>query len=64
MLKWIGLKGLIGEDSLVRHNEKRRRGKTVIQELIYIRAHTYKRGGRLAFVSVGQPVHFFFSESL
>lgn len=47
MLRWIGLEGLIGEDSPVRHNAKRRRVKTVIQELIYIGAHIYERGRRL-----------------
>lgn len=47
MLKWIGLEGLMDEDSPVRHKAKRRRVKTVIQELIYLAAHIYERGRRL-----------------
>jgi len=47
ILRWIGLEGLIGEDSPVRHKAKRRRVKTVIQELIYLAAHIYERGRRL-----------------
>ncbi len=47
MLRWIGLAGLMDDDSPVRHKAKRRRAKTVIQELIYIAAHIYERGHRL-----------------
>ncbi len=47
MLRWIGLEGLLGADSPVRHKAKRRRVKTVIQELIYLAAHIYERGRRL-----------------
>lgn len=37
----------MNEDSPVRHKAKRRRVKTVIQELIYLAAHIYERGRRL-----------------
>lgn len=47
VLKWIGLAGLMGADSPVRHKAKRRRVRTVIQELIYVGAHLYERGRRL-----------------
>lgn len=47
MLRWIGLVGLMGDDSPVRHKAKRRRVKTVMQELIYVAAHIYERGRRL-----------------
>jgi hypothetical protein len=47
ILRWIGLEGLMDEDSPVRHQAKRRRVKTVIQELIYVAAHIYERGRRL-----------------
>ena len=40
ILRLIGQRGLLGPDSPVRHEAKRRRIKTVIQELIY-------RAGRL-----------------
>ena len=47
ILKWIGLNGLMGENSPVRHPAQRRRFRTVIQELIYLAAHVYERGRRL-----------------
>jgi hypothetical protein len=47
LLKWIGLVGLMGKDSPVRHKAKRRRIRTVMQELIYVGAHIYERGRRL-----------------
>lgn len=47
VLKWVGLFGLMGKDSPVRHQAKRRRVGTVIQELIYIGALIYERGRRL-----------------
>jgi len=47
MLKWIGLEGLMNEDSPVRHPAKRRRVKTVMQELIVLAAHIVERGRRL-----------------
>lgn len=47
ILKWIGLAGLMGEDSPVRHKAKRRRVRTVMQELIYLAAHIVERGHRL-----------------
>ena len=47
ILRWIGLLGLTGEDGPVRHPAKRRRLKTVIQELIYLAARLIKSGRRL-----------------
>lgn len=47
LLKWIGLTGLMDEHSPVRHKAKRRRIRTVMQELIYLAAHVYERGRRL-----------------
>jgi hypothetical protein len=47
ILRWIGLLGLTGEDGPVRHPAKRRRLKTVIQELIYLAARLVKSGRRL-----------------
>ncbi|MCP3686621.1 MAG: IS1380 family transposase [bacterium] len=47
MLRWIGLDGLMSADSPVRHKAKRRRVKTVIQELIYIGAQIYERSRQL-----------------
>ena len=47
ILRWIGLIGLVGEISPVRHPAKRRRLKTVIQELMYLAARLIKTGRRL-----------------
>jgi hypothetical protein len=47
ILRWIGLLGLMGDDGPVRHPAKRRRLKTVIQELIYLAARLIKKGHRL-----------------
>ncbi len=43
MLRFIGLLGLMGDDSPVRHPAKRRRIKTVLQELMYLAARVMKR---------------------
>jgi len=43
ILRWIGLEGLIGEDSPVRHKAKRRRLRTVMQELIAVAGKFYLR---------------------
>jgi hypothetical protein len=47
ILRWIGLIGLLGEQSPVRHPAKRRRIKTVIQELMYLAARLIRSGRRL-----------------
>jgi len=47
ILRWIGLVGLMGEDSPVRHPAKRRRLRTVMQELIYVAARVFESGRRL-----------------
>lgn len=47
ILRWIGLSGLLGDIAPVRHPAKRRRLKTVIQELIYLAARLVRSGRRL-----------------
>lgn len=47
ILRFIGQLGLLGEQSPVRHPAKRRRLKTVIQELIYLAARLIRSGRRL-----------------
>ncbi len=44
ILRWIGLIGLVGNISPVRHPAKRRRIKTVIQELMYLAARIITTG--------------------
>ena len=47
ILRWIGQTGLTGEDAPLRHKAKRRRIKTVMQELIYLTARITEQGRRL-----------------
>ena len=47
ILRFIGQLGLLGECSPVRHLAKRRRIKTVIQELIYLAARIITKGRRV-----------------
>ena len=47
ILRWIGLEGLMGEDAPVRHPAKRRRLRTIMQELIYVAARVLESGRRL-----------------
>ena len=47
VLRWIGLEGLIGGDSPVRHQAKRRRIRTVMQELYNIAGKVYCRSRQL-----------------
>ncbi len=46
ILRYIGQMGLLGEVSPVRHPAKRRRIKTVIQELIYMACRVIRSGRR------------------
>ena len=48
ILRWIGLIGLTGEISPVRHPAKRRRLRTVMQELMYLAARVVEIGRSLA----------------
>ena len=48
ILRWIGLVGLLRKDAPVRHDAKRRRLKTVMQELMYVAARVVESGRRLA----------------
>ena len=47
ILRFIGQLGLLGDRTPVRHAAKRRRIKTVIQELIYLAARMIESGRRL-----------------
>ena len=47
ILRYIGQLGLLGKQSPVRHPAKRRRIKTVIQELMYLAARLIRSGNRL-----------------
>ena len=47
ILRWIGQTGLLGDDAPVRHAAKRRRLRTVMQELIYVAARVIESGRRL-----------------
>ena len=44
ILRWIGLEGLIGRHAPLRHPAKRRRLRTVMQELVYLAGKFYNRG--------------------
>ena len=48
ILRWIGLEGLTGPSAPIRHEAKRRRLKTVMQELMYVAARVVESGRRLA----------------
>ncbi len=48
ILRWIGLVGLLRNDAPVRHDAKRRRLRTVMQELMYVAARVVESGRRLA----------------
>ena len=48
ILRWIGLEGLTGVDAPIRHEAKRRRLRTVMQELMYVAARVVSSGRRLA----------------
>ena len=48
ILRWIGLAGLLREDAPIRHEAKRRRLRTVIQELMYVAARVVESGRQLA----------------
>lgn len=47
ILRWIGLRGLMQQDSPVRHQAKRRRLKTVMQELMYMACRLLRSGRQL-----------------
>jgi P-type E1-E2 ATPase len=50
--------GLLGEDAPIRHEAKRRRLRTVMQELVYVAARVVESGRRLALRRDGQTVMF------
>ena len=47
ILRWIGIVGLTGPSAPVRHAAKRRRLRTVMQELMYVAARVVESGRRL-----------------
>ncbi len=47
ILRWIGQNGLLGPDAPPRHRAKRRRIRTVMQELMYLAARLIRSGRRL-----------------
>ena len=47
ILRWIGQNGLLGADAPPRHRGKRRRLRTVMQELMYLAARLVSSGRRL-----------------
>ena len=47
ILRWMGQRALLGPDAPVRHKAKRRRIKTVMQELIYMACRLVSSGRRL-----------------
>jgi hypothetical protein len=47
ILRWIGQNGLLGPDAPPRHRAKRRRIRTVMQELMYLAARLIYTGRRL-----------------
>ncbi|MCP3881325.1 MAG: IS1380 family transposase, partial [Sulfitobacter sp.] len=47
ILRWIGQNGLLGSDAPPRHKAKRRRIRTVMQELMYLAARLIRSGRRL-----------------
>ena len=47
MLRWIGISSLLGTDAPIRHKAKRRRLRTVIQEIMYLASRLVTTGHRL-----------------
>ena len=47
MLRWIGISALLGKEAPIRHQAKRRRLRTVIQEIMYLAARLISTGNRL-----------------
>lgn len=47
ILRWIGQNGLIGPMAPIRHRAKRRRIRTVMQELMYLAARVVRTGRRI-----------------
>ena len=50
LLRWLGQQGLLGADAPPRHKAKRRRLRTVMQELVYLAARLVRTGRRLKLV--------------
>lgn len=47
MLRWIGITALLGDDAPIRHKAKRRRLRTVMQEIMYLASRLVATGHRL-----------------
>ena len=54
ILRWIGQNGLKGSDAPLRHKAKRRRIKTIMQELMYLAAKAGAGTNRLLYLAVTQ----------
>ena len=48
IVRWIGLEGLVGADAPIRHEAKRGRLRTVMEELMYVAARVVESGRQLA----------------
>tara|TARA_B100000809_G_scaffold226900_1_gene238870 strand:+ start:144 stop:1487 length:1344 start_codon:yes stop_codon:yes gene_type:complete len=64
ILRWIGQNGLLGPDSPKRKKAKRRRIKTVIQELMYVAVRIIKSGRRIKLAFGRYNVNFIIFEKL
>lgn len=63
LLRWIGQNGLIGPDSPKRHKAKRRRIKTVMQELMYVAVKVVKTARQVQLLfSRGNCVQSIFNQ--
>lgn len=47
ILRWMGLRALLGKHAPIRHRAKRRRLRTVMQELVYLAARLVRSGRQL-----------------
>ena len=64
ILRWIGQNGLLGPDSPKRKKAKRRRIKTVIQELMYVAVRIIKSSRRIKLAFGRYNVNFIIFEKL
>lgn len=58
ILRWMGQSGMTGPDDPLRHAAKRRRIKTVMQEIIYLAARMISTGRRLKLAFENKRVKY------
>lgn len=58
ILRWMGQSGMTGLDAPLRHAAKRRRIKTVMQEIIYLAARMISTGRRLKLAFENKRVKY------